>query len=31
MADDIFISYTSERRIAAEHLAAVLRLHGYSV
>jgi hypothetical protein len=31
MADDIFISYKSERRKAAEHLAAVLRLHGYSV
>jgi hypothetical protein len=31
MADDIFISYKSERRKAAEHLAAVLRLYGYSV
>jgi hypothetical protein len=31
MADDVFISYKSERRKAAEHLAAVLRLHGYSV
>jgi hypothetical protein len=28
---DIFISYKSERRKAAERLAAVLRLHGYSV
>jgi TIR domain len=28
---DIFISYKSERRKAAEHLAAVLELYGYSV
>jgi TIR domain len=28
---DIFISYKSERRKAAAHLAAVLKLHGYSV
>jgi hypothetical protein len=28
---DIFISYKNERRKAAEHLAAVLRLCGYSV
>jgi hypothetical protein len=34
MADDtgeIFISYKSERRRAAEHLAEVLRRHGYTV
>jgi hypothetical protein len=32
MADiDIFISYKTERRKAAEHLAAVLELYGYSV
>jgi formylglycine-generating enzyme required for sulfatase activity len=28
---DIFISYKSERRKAAEHMAAVLKLYGYSV
>ncbi len=28
---DIFISYKAERRPAAEHLAEVLRLYGYSV
>jgi hypothetical protein len=28
---EIFISYKSERRKAAEHLAAVLSHHGYSV
>jgi hypothetical protein len=28
---DIFISYKSERRAAAEHLAKILRAHGYSV
>lgn len=28
---DIFISYKSERRAAAEHLAGVLGAHGYSV
>ncbi len=28
---DIFISYKTERRKAAEHLAAVLSHHGYSV
>jgi hypothetical protein len=28
---DIFISYKTERRKAAEHLAAVLSLYGYSV
>jgi formylglycine-generating enzyme required for sulfatase activity len=28
---DIFISYKTERRNAAEHLAAVLELYGYSV
>ncbi len=28
---DVFISYKSERRKAAEHLATVLRLYGYSV
>lgn len=29
--DEIFISYKSERRRAAEHLAEVCRRHGYSV
>jgi TIR domain len=28
---DVFISYKRERRAAAEHLAEVLRLHGYTV
>ena len=28
---DVFISYKSERRAAAQHLARVLELHGYSV
>jgi hypothetical protein len=28
---DIFISYKSERRKAAEHLAAVLSRYGYAV
>jgi hypothetical protein len=28
---DVFISYKSERRPAAEHLAAVLERHGYSI
>ena len=27
---EIFISYKSERRQAAEHLAEILRLNGYS-
>jgi hypothetical protein len=29
--NDIFISYKSERKLAAEHFAEVLRRHGYSV
>ncbi|MFM9942970.1 MAG: SUMF1/EgtB/PvdO family nonheme iron enzyme [Hyphomicrobiaceae bacterium] len=29
--DDVFITYKSERRAAAEHLAEIVRLHGYSV
>lgn len=28
---DVFISYKSDRRAAAEHIAEVLRAHGYSV
>ncbi len=28
---EIFISYKSERRKAAEHLAEILRCHGYDV
>ena len=29
--NDVFISYKSERKLAAEHFAEVLRRHGYSV
>jgi TIR domain len=28
---DVFISYKSERRSAAAHLAEILTLHGYSI
>jgi TIR domain len=31
MAAEVFISYKYERRMVAEHVAAILSYHGYSV
>lgn len=31
MIPDVFISYKRERKAAAEHLAQILKFHGYDV